>query len=68
MSEIKIKEIEYEPLLAIEFTRPLETIDICVASIEPKKTNDILKILSSKLSMVDMNIGHLKRIKKIRKI
>jgi len=25
MSEIRIKEIEYEPLLAIEFTRPLET-------------------------------------------
>ncbi|ORY80178.1 hypothetical protein LY90DRAFT_698004 [Neocallimastix californiae] len=67
MSEIRIKEIEYEPLLAIEFTRPLETIDICVASIEPKKTNDILKILSSKLSMVEMNIGHLKRIKKSEK-
>jgi len=65
MSEIK--EIEYEPLLPIEFTRPLETIDICIASIEPKKTNDILKVLSSKLSLVEMNIGHLKRIKKSEK-
>ncbi|ORX75574.1 cytidine deaminase-like protein [Anaeromyces robustus] len=64
---MSLKEIEYEPLLPIEFTRPLQTIDICIASVEPKKTNDILKILSSKLSMVDMNIGHLKRIKKSEK-
>ncbi|ORX59956.1 cytidine deaminase-like protein [Piromyces finnis] len=64
---MEIKDIEYEPLLPIEFTRPLETIDICIASIEPKKTNDILKILTSKLSLNDMNIGHLKRIKKSEK-
>ncbi|CAG8501518.1 8171_t:CDS:2 [Ambispora leptoticha] len=60
-----MSNLPFRQILSDEETRDLETVDVYVADIEPKETENVLKFIKKNLPSLFLNLNHVKRVRKI---
>ncbi|KAJ1561375.1 hypothetical protein HK096_004937, partial [Nowakowskiella sp. JEL0078] len=61
--EIQVGNLHLTPVLSDEWSRPLETVSVFAAAIDPKQTSGVIKLLGRDYPMETFNLLHLKRVR-----